>query len=153
MNEANDFKFVRRIWNIVNNELNANYSVGNKTIYGTEVLKSNLFDYKDGNILLRGYKTIVGNNLKIVHHSLGVPKNNYRTTVGDAADLDLVMPMYNLLEYSSYYSDTTGSLWGFFRKMKQLMMMLILFMIMLLNLSSIKLNYGQMLKLMDQMES
>ena len=73
-----------------------------------------------------------------MHHSLGVPKNNYRTTVGDAADLDLVMPMYNLLEYSSYYSDTTGSLWGFFRKMKQLIMMLILFMIMLLNLSSMK---------------
>ena len=63
MNEANDFKFVTRIWNIVNNELNANYSVGNKTIYGTEVLKSNLFDYKDANILLRGYKTILGNNL------------------------------------------------------------------------------------------
>ena len=73
-----------------------------------------------------------------MHHSLGVPKNNYRTTVGDAADLDLVMPMYNLLEYSSYYSDTTGSLWVFFRKMKQLIMMLILFMIMLLNLSSMK---------------
>ena len=63
MNEANDFRFVRRIWNIVNNELNANYSLGNKTIYGTEVLKSNLFDYKDANILLRGYKTILGNNL------------------------------------------------------------------------------------------
>ena len=63
MNEANDFKFVRRTWNIVNNELNANYSVGNKTIYGTEVSKSNLFDYKDANILLRGYKTIPGNNL------------------------------------------------------------------------------------------
>ena len=88
-----------------------------------------------------------------MHHSLGVPKKNYRTTEGDAADLDLVMPMYNLLEYSSYYSDTTGSLWVFFRKMKQLIMMLILFMIMLLNLSSIKLNYGQTLKLMDQMES
>ena len=51
-----------------------------------------------------------------MHHSLGVPKKNYRTTAGDAADLDLVMPMYNLLEYSSYYSDTTGSLWFFFSK-------------------------------------
>ena len=26
-------------------------------------------------------------------------------------DLDLVMPMYNLLKYSSDYSDTTGRLW------------------------------------------
>ena len=33
------------------------------------------------------------------------------TTIGDAKDLDLVMPMYNLIEYSSNYSETTGSLW------------------------------------------
>ena len=33
------------------------------------------------------------------------------TTIDDAKDLDLVMPMYNLLEYSSNYSETTGSLW------------------------------------------
>ena len=33
------------------------------------------------------------------------------TTLDDAEDLDLVMPMYNLLEYSSDYSNTTGSLW------------------------------------------
>ena len=29
----------------------------------------------------------------------------------DAEDLDLVMPMYSLIEYSSNYFDTTGSLW------------------------------------------
>ena len=33
------------------------------------------------------------------------------TTVDDAENLDLVMPMFNLLEYSSKYFDTTGSLW------------------------------------------
>ena len=32
-------------------------------------------------------------------------------TVDDAEDLDLVMPMYNLIEYSSNYSETTASLW------------------------------------------
>ena len=32
-------------------------------------------------------------------------------TIDDAEDLDLVMSMYNFLEYSSNYSDTTGSLW------------------------------------------
>ena len=34
-----------------------------------------------------------------------------RTTTGNAEDLDFVIPMYNLKEYSSYYSGTTGSLW------------------------------------------
>ena len=33
------------------------------------------------------------------------------TTIHDAEDLDLVMPMYNLIEYSSDYFETTGSLW------------------------------------------
>ena len=34
-----------------------------------------------------------------------------RATIGNAEDLDLFMPIYNLLEYRSNYSDTTGSLW------------------------------------------
>ena len=33
------------------------------------------------------------------------------TTTDDAEDLDLVMPMSNLIEYSSNYSETTGNLW------------------------------------------
>ena len=36
---------------------------------------------------------------------------NYRITIDDANDLDLVMSMYNLLVYSSNYSDTIGNLW------------------------------------------
>ena len=32
------------------------------------------------------------------------------TTTDDAEDLDLVMPMYNLIEYSSNYSESTKSL-------------------------------------------
>ena len=33
------------------------------------------------------------------------------TKIDDTKNLDLVMPMYNLLEYSSNYSETTVSLW------------------------------------------
>ena len=33
------------------------------------------------------------------------------TTIDDAEDVDLVVPMYNPIEYSSNYSETTGSLW------------------------------------------
>ena len=35
----------------------------------------------------------------------------YGTTIDNAEDLDLMMPVYNLREYSSYYSETTGTLW------------------------------------------
>ena len=34
-----------------------------------------------------------------------------KTTIGDAENLDLVMPIYSLIEYSSIYSETTGTLW------------------------------------------
>ena len=33
------------------------------------------------------------------------------TIMDDAEDLDMVIPMHNLSEYSSSYYDTTGSLW------------------------------------------
>ena len=31
--------------------------------------------------------------------------------VDDADSLDIIMPMYNLIEYINNYSDTSGSLW------------------------------------------
>ena len=36
---------------------------------------------------------------------------NGGTTIEDAADLDFVMPMYNLSEYGLSYSDMKDSLW------------------------------------------
>ena len=35
--------------------------------------------------------------------------------IENAEDLDVVMPMYNLLEYNKYYSKTSGSLWNYYR--------------------------------------
>ena len=45
LNEANDSKFVTKKWNIVNDQSNVNYDVGNEIFYFTEVLKSYLCDY------------------------------------------------------------------------------------------------------------
>ena len=35
--------------------------------------------------------------------------------VDNADNLDIIMPMYNLIEYNHNYSDTSGSLWQFKR--------------------------------------
>ena len=35
--------------------------------------------------------------------------------IENAEDLDIVMSMYNLLEYSKNYSKTSGSLWNYYR--------------------------------------
>ena len=37
------------------------------------------------------------------------------TQVDNAKDIDIVIPMYNLMEYSDNYAKTTGSLWQYFR--------------------------------------
>ena len=37
------------------------------------------------------------------------------TFINNAEDLDVVMPMYNLIEYSKNYRKTTGSLWNYYR--------------------------------------
>ena len=37
------------------------------------------------------------------------------TTINDAEDLVLVVPMYNLTEYSPNYCETIGSLWFYFK--------------------------------------
>ena len=58
MNEENNPKFVARKWNTVKDQSNTNYGVGNEMRYNTEVLKSNLCDYNDAYILVRGDITV-----------------------------------------------------------------------------------------------
>ena len=38
-------------------------------------------------------------------------KQNKQTDIDNVKDIDVVMPMYNLIEYSDNYSKTSGSLW------------------------------------------
>ena len=42
LSESSNSKFVTRYWNTVNDQSNANNSVGSEEIYNTKVLKSNL---------------------------------------------------------------------------------------------------------------
>ena len=115
LNEANNSKFVTRKWNIVNDNSKANYEEGNEITYNAEVLKSNLCDY-DAYILVRGYITVTASPQIQVTFKNCAPFTKCITkidgsTKDDADNLDLVMPMYNPIEYSSNYSETTGSLW------------------------------------------
>ena len=104
LNEANDSKVVTRKWNTVNDNSKANYDVGDEITYYTEVLKSNLCDYSDAYILVSGDITIIGDN------ELGVAFKNCAPfticitdidgmTIDDAENLDLVMQIYDSIEY------------------------------------------------------
>ena len=91
------------------------------------MLKSSLCDYSDAYILAKG--TISVNNTaaqgaaanntnkKVIFENCApftncISKIN-NTYVDNAKDTDIVMPMYNLIEYSDNYAKTTGSLWQY----------------------------------------
>ena len=84
-------------------------------------LESSLRDYSDPYILVTGNINVTGgnNNTKVVFKNCA-PFKKCRTEVNeifvdDVQHINIAMPMYNLIEYSDNYSDTSGSLWGFKR--------------------------------------
>ena len=99
----------------------------NKSIrFKTPMLRSNLCDYSDAYILVKGTITVTDpganncvNNIRDKRNRPLILKNNAPLVscitringelIEDADDLDLVMSMYNLLEYSKNYRKTIGS--------------------------------------------
>ena len=127
LNDSNNesSKFVTRKWNIINDQNNGQYGNGDEngsTIkFETKVIKSNLCDYLDAYIFVTGdIKGIGGNkNTKVAFKSFA-PFTGCVTHINDehvetAENLDIILPMYNLLEYSGNYADFSGSLWQFKR--------------------------------------
>ena len=96
-----------------------------KINFKTSTLRYSLRDYSDAYILVKG-NIIVNNtaaegaaanntNKKVIFKNCApftdcISKIN-NTQVDNAKDIDIVMPMYNLIEYSDNYSETSGSLW------------------------------------------
>ena len=91
------------------------------------MLKSSLCDYRDAYILVNGTISVnntaaqgaaVNNNNNKVIFKICAPFTNCiskinNTQIDNAKDIDIVMPMYNLIEYSDNYAKTTGSLWQY----------------------------------------
>ena len=89
------------------------------------MIRSNLCDYADAYILVNGRITITGAEAdaaarKADERDKGVIFKNCapfvecisrinNTEISNAKDIDIVMPMYNLIEYSDNYSKTSGS--------------------------------------------
>ena len=89
--------------------------------FETKVIKSNLCDYSDAYILVTGDITATGGdaNTRVAFKNCA-PFTKCITHINDehvdnADNLDIIMPMYNLIEYSHNYSDTSASLWQFKR--------------------------------------
>ena len=85
--------------------------------YDTKVIKANLCDYSEAYILVTGDIKNKPANSTVAFKNCA-PFRTCNVNINDeyvdqAEYLDVVMPMYNLLEYSNNYQDTTGSLYQF----------------------------------------
>ena len=114
----------------INDESRRAYNV-NSQMFKTTMLKSSLCDYSDAYILVKGKITIAGAGADAAarqadERTKGVIFKNCgpfinciseinNTQIDNAKDIDIVMPMYILIEYSDNYAKTTGSLWQYFK--------------------------------------
>ena len=99
--------------------------------FKTTMLRSSLCDYADAYILVKETVTITGARndgatKRADKRGRGVTFKNCapftkcisktnNTDTDNAQDIDIVMPMYNLIEYSDNYSKTSGSLWQYYK--------------------------------------
>ena len=111
----------------INDESRGAYNVNSQIKFKTTMLKSSLCDYSDAYILVKGTISVnntaaqganANNTNKKVIFKNCAPFTNYireinNTQIDNAKDIDIVMPMYNLIEYSDNYAKTTGSLWQY----------------------------------------
>ena len=95
------------------------------------MLKSNLCDYADAYILVKGTTTINGAGDDVAarradERNKGVTFKDCApftkciskindTEIENAQVIDIVMPTYNLIEYRDNYSKTSGSLWEYYK--------------------------------------
>ena len=127
--DTNSKHFPTKKWYIINDENNTNYGVNKDTgadnpdtiEYDTGVLKPNLHDYAEAYILVDG--TIrAANALNATRLALEncAPFTKCNLEINDehvdtAENLDIVMPMYNLIEYSDNYQDSSVTLYQYKR--------------------------------------
>ena len=124
-------KFVTREYVRVNS-LSNTYNENKSIRFKTPMLRSNLCDYSDAYILVKGTITVTApganngaNNIRDKKNRPLILKTNAPFVscitringelIEDADDLDIVMSMYNLLEYSKNYRETIGSLYNYYR--------------------------------------
>ena len=103
------------------------YSPNKQIRFKTAMLRSSSCDYSDAYILVKGNITVNNTaadgaaanntNKKVIFKNCApftncISKIN-NTQIDNAEYIDIVMPMYNLIEYSDNYSKTSGSLWQY----------------------------------------
>ena len=115
-------RFVTKKWIEVYDQSAGNYNVNKEIRIKTLMLRSDLCNFSNAYIVLKRTITVTNPNNakrnKAVAFKNNVPFISFSKINGvkidNAEDLDVVMPIYNLLEYSKNYRKTTGNLWNYY---------------------------------------
>ena len=120
-------RFITKKWGEVYDQSGSDevgYKPSKQTRFKASMLRSDLCDFSDPHIVVKGKITITNPNDANYKNKLFLKNNAPFTSciskinnalIDNAEDLDIVMPMYHLLEYSKNYRKTTGSLWNYYR--------------------------------------
>ena len=109
-------KFATKKWYVIDSQTAKDKCNTNNSIkFETETIKSSICDYSDAFILVTGDITINADNDTHVAFKNCAPFSTCKTEINDvfideANHIYVAMPMYNLIEYSYNYADTSGSL-------------------------------------------
>ena len=111
----------------MNDDIRGAYFPNKQTRFKRTMLRSSLCDYRDAYILVKGNislnnnagagaaadniaKKVIFKNCALFTNCIGKINN---TQIDNAEYIDIVIPIYNLIEYSDNYSKTSGSLWQY----------------------------------------
>ena len=124
-------KFRTKNWVEINDESRGTYNANSEVKFKTTMLKSSLCDYSDAYILVKGKITITGAGdnagaRQADERDKGVAFKNCapftnciieinNTQIDNCKDIDIIITMYSLIEYSDNYAKTSGSLWQYYR--------------------------------------
>ena len=113
----------------INDEARVTYSPDKQIKFKTSMLRSSLCDYSDAYIPVKGNITVNNtaadgahanyDNKKVIFKNCApftycISKKN-NTDIDNSKYIDIVMPMYDLIEYSDNYSKTSGCLWQYYQ--------------------------------------
>ena len=122
-------RFITKKWVEVHDQSGSaedRYKPSKQIRFKTSMLRSDLCDFSDAYIVVKGTITLTKTDrirfIDIRNRFLAFKNNTPFTNciskinnilIDNAEDLDIVMPMYNLLAYSKNDRKTTGSLWNY----------------------------------------
>ena len=123
LNDSTVPKLFTKKWVEINDLSSGQYSVNKNIRFKISLLRSDLCDYSDSFIVVKGTISITGINdnnkrNKEITFKNNAPLKSSITKINNkyidcAEDFNIVMSMYNFLEYSDNYSMTSGSLWNY----------------------------------------